>query len=107
LPESKALFEEFIMKAIKTIITTIAMSLPLIAVAEGSYQADKKIQEQPTTLKTSEAKKMNHTAAQHKQMMTKSSAPKDSNQLNNTHSHVKKHDDHMAVDHKRHDLGEQ
>jgi hypothetical protein len=63
--------------------------------------------EKPTVLKTSVAKEMGHTAAQHKFMMTESPKPSDNNQLDDVHNHTEAHENHMAVDHKRHKLSQQ
>ena len=95
------------MKTITTIIATIAISLPLTVFAEGGYLWEKNNLNKPVVLKTSVAKKMGHTAAQHKFMMTESSNPSDNNQVGNSHRHVPKHENHMAVDHKRHNLSEE
>jgi len=95
------------MKSIKTAIAALVITLPLTAFAEGGYQWEKNNLQKPTILKTSTAAKMGHTAAQHKFMMTESNDPSDNNQLNNVHNHTKQHVNHMASDHKRHDLGEQ
>jgi len=95
------------MKSIKTIIATIVISLPLTAFAEGGYLWEKKQLQKPTVLQTSVAKKMGHTAAEHKFMMTESPKPSDNNQLGNVHSHIAKHTSHMGIDHKRHNMGEQ
>jgi len=89
------------MKSIKTIIAAIIISLPLTAFAEGGYLWEKNSLQKPVTLKTSVAKKMGHTAAEHNFMMTESPKPSDNNQLENTHGHTAMHTDHMASDHKR------
>lgn len=90
-----------------TFIATIVISLPSTAFAEGGYNWEKKQLQKPTLLKTSVATKMGHTASQHKFMMTESQKPSDNNQLDDVHSHIEEHQNHMAVDHKRHKLGQQ
>jgi len=97
-------------KTVKTIAATIILSLPLAtysltSFAEGGYVWEQKAKQKHTVLKESVAKKMGHTASEHKYFMTEAQGPVKHTQQGKTHSYVKPHSNHMAVDHKRESVG--
>jgi len=98
------------MKSIKTIAATIILSLPLAtfsltSFAEGGYVWEQKANQKHVVLKESMAKKMGHTASQHKYFMTEAQGVVNQPQQGKTHTHIKPHLDHMAIDHKRESVG--
>ena len=98
------------MKSIKTTAAAIILSLPLAtfsltSFAEGGYVWEQKANQKHIMLKESAAKKMGHTASQHKYFMTEEQGVVNHEQQGKTHSHVKPHVNHMANDHKRESVG--